>query len=79
MNNRINNLPPLDLLVTWPAMEDALKGVYREPIAVYDHAMQTLTMTEVRTQIIIVIVTTTNINAELPILSDSAESSLKIN
>ncbi|XP_071797824.1 uncharacterized protein [Asterias amurensis] len=46
LNNRINNLPPLDLLVTWPAMEDALKGVYREPIAVYDHAMQTLTMTE---------------------------------
>ena len=47
LNNQINNLPALDQIVTWPAMEDALKGIYREPISVYDHAMQTAAMTEV--------------------------------
>ncbi|XP_022089393.1 glutamine-rich protein 2-like isoform X2 [Acanthaster planci] len=46
LNNRMNTLPPLDILVTWPAMEDALKGIHRDPVPVYDHAMQTIAMTE---------------------------------
>ncbi|XP_038067167.1 glutamine-rich protein 2-like isoform X4 [Patiria miniata] len=46
LNNKMNTLPPLDIIVTWPAMEDALKGIHREPISVYDHAMQTMAMTD---------------------------------
>ncbi len=47
VNNRLNNLPPIETIVTWPAMEDALKGIYKEPVPVSDGSIQTNPMTEV--------------------------------
>lgn len=47
LNNRISSLPPMELIVTWPAMEAALKGVYKEPAIVAHNGMQTSPMTDV--------------------------------
>ncbi|KAJ8037592.1 Glutamine-rich protein 2 [Holothuria leucospilota] len=46
LNNQLSSLPPIELLVTWPAMEDALKGVYREPAPLTHTLMQTAPMTD---------------------------------
>ncbi|XP_072027760.1 glutamine-rich protein 2-like [Amphiura filiformis] len=46
INNRLNTLPPIETVVTWPAMEDALKGIYKEPAPVSDGWIQTNPVTE---------------------------------
>ncbi|XP_033116897.1 glutamine-rich protein 2-like isoform X2 [Anneissia japonica] len=40
-NNKLNVWPDPATVVTWPAMEDALKGIQTEPVAVYDNTSQT--------------------------------------
>lgn len=50
LNNKISSLPPIELIVTWPAMEDALKGIYKETTVstvVSHNGMQTAPMTDV--------------------------------
>ncbi|XP_071814474.1 uncharacterized protein [Apostichopus japonicus] len=49
LNNKISSLPPIELIVTWPAMEDALKGIYKETTVstvVSHNGMQTAPMTD---------------------------------
>ncbi|XP_071964253.1 uncharacterized protein [Antedon mediterranea] len=45
-NNKLNVWPDPSTIVTWPAMEDALKGIHTEPVSVYDNTSQTVPVRE---------------------------------
>ena len=40
-------MPPGEAIVTWPGLDDALKGIYREPAPVSDGWIQTIPETDV--------------------------------